>query len=206
MVEDRKLLLMALADGEPDAVAVAQPRLDPVETAYVADLCAERALLRAAFPAETVGLEPARATLEAAFAARQHPRAPSARAMWLPLAASVLTAIVVGGGTVLIAERRAEDTASRAIAAFRADQQLQAAAFVEAMDRHASGQSVAWINPESATSGSVTPLRTFRAADGRWCREYRKELVAPGGTERSLDIACREGDAWLPTSRADADI
>ena len=38
MVEDRKLLLMALADGEPDAVAVAQPRLDPAETAYVADL------------------------------------------------------------------------------------------------------------------------------------------------------------------------
>ena len=206
MDEDRKLILMALADGEFDAASAKQPRLDPAEAAYVADLCAERALLRAAFPPETDGLEQARATLAAGFAARRRRERAWTRSHWLPLAASVLVAMVVGGGTLLVADWRAGRTAEREIQAFRADQRLQAAAFAEAMDRRASGQSVAWTNPDGGTSGHVTPLRTFRAADGRWCREYRQELIAPGGKERSVGIACREAEGWRPTDAADTDI
>ena len=206
MDEDRKLILMALADGEFDAASAKQPRLDPAEAAYVADLCAERALLRAAFPPETDGLERARATLAAGFAARRRRERAWTRSHWLPLAASVLVAMVVGGGTLLVADWRAGRTAEREIQAFRADQRLQAAAFAEAMDRRASGQSVAWTNPDGGTSGHVTPLRTFRAADGRWCREYRQELIAPGGKERSVGIACREAEGWRPTDDADTDI
>ena len=205
MDEDRKLILMALADGELDAAAN-QPRLGPAEAAYVADLCAERALLRAAFPPESQGLERTRASLTAAFAARRRRERAWTQSRWLPLAASVLVAMVVGGGTLLVADWRAGRTAEREIQAFKADQRLQAAAFAEAMDRRASGQSVAWTNPDFGTSGNVTPLRTFRAADGRWCREYRRELIAPGGKERSVGIACREAEGWRPTDAADADI
>lgn len=41
---------------------------------------------------------------------------------------------------------------------------------------------------------TVTPLLSFRAADGRYCREFR--LIAGDATMNRDGIACRTGDAW----------
>jgi RNA polymerase sigma factor (sigma-70 family) len=134
---------------------------------------------------------------DAAFSARAR------RQGWawsgLPIAASVVTALIVGGGAVLLAEHRAEDAAARMVAAFAADRQLSAAAFTQALDRQVSGQSVSWHNPDTGSGGSVTPLRTFRAADGRYCREYEQRMTAAGGSELRTGIACRDGRGWRPT-------
>ncbi len=203
MDQERKLRLMRLMDGEldpdPGPGASLVPRLADVEAAYVGTLSADRALLRALFPATTEGQAAPQRVIESAFAARGR-RAASPWRVALPIAASILTAIVVGAGAVLVADRRAEDTAGRLVAAFARDQQLRAAAFTEALDRTMSGRSIAWQNPDSGSSGTVTPLRSFRSVDGRWCREYEQFLIAPGGHERITGIACRVAGGWLPTT------
>lgn len=200
MDEDRKLELMRLVDGElrtADAGAIAASlRGDPGAADYVAGLSADRALLRAALPLDDAPTPGALRALDRAFAARG--RSTRSRHLGLPIAASLLTAMVVGAGSVLVAERRAEDAAARVMAAMAQDRQLGEAAFVEALDREVSGKSVSWRNPDSGSSGATTPLRTFRAADGRYCREYEQSRMAPGGTERVTGIACREADGWRP--------
>ena len=104
----------------------------------------------------------------------------------------------MAGGTVLLAEHRAEQTAARLFASFADDQKLRLAAFAEALDRSISGESVAWRNSESGSRGTVTPLRTFQATDGRWCREYRQDLELSAGRQRITGIACRDASGWLP--------
>jgi surface antigen len=200
MDEERRIVLMRIADGECDQHdaedIVRRGGLSAEDAAYVAGLVMERTLLKAAFPVERSDDAALRSTLDRAFAVRRQ-----ARASWrigVPLAASILAAAVVGGGTILLAEHRAEQTAARLLATFADDQKLRLAAFAEALDRSISGQSVAWRNPASGSTGTVTPLRTFQAADGRWCREYRQELELAGGRRRVTGVACRDAGGWLP--------
>lgn len=196
---DRRTLLTRLADGEATPAELREAaawRDDSEAVAMLAELAGERALLRAAFPLEGEGHAAARRAIDDGFAARRRPL----RRSWsaLPIAASVAAALIVGGGAVYLAERRAEDTAARMIAAFAQDRAMSAAAFTDALDRQVSGHSVAWHNPDTGSSGSVTPLRTFRAADGRYCREYQQLLAMPGGNERRTGVACREAQGWRP--------
>ncbi len=200
MDDERKVVLMCMVDGEvdrSDAAALARGRqLSTEDCEYVAMLVAERALLKAAFPVERSASAADQRMLDRAVARR-----PRTRISWriaAPLAASILAIAVMAGGTVLLAEHRAEQTAARLFASFADDQKLRLAAFAEALDRTISGQSVAWRNSESGSRGTVTPLRTFQAADGRWCREYRQQLQVPGGDEQMTGIACREDGGWLP--------
>ena len=201
MDEAQKLMLMRLVDGDlgaEEAAAAAAPcRQQPEAAAYLADLVHDRAVLRAAFPPEGDGVAGLVAAIDRGFAERRRPHRFLSRAA-LPIAASVLTAMLVGTGAVLLADRQAEDTAARVVAALGRDRQLTAAAFGEALDTQLSGQSVDWRNPDSGSSGSVTPLRTFRASDGRWCREYAQSEAGPGGSERLTGIACRDAQGWRP--------
>lgn len=65
----------------------------------------------------------------------------------------------------------------------------EGARFNQAMMTAASMQQVAL-----GEGNSVTPLLSFRAADGRYCREFR---LAAAKAENSRDgIACRTGGAW----------
>lgn len=202
MDEDEKLLLMRLVDGElaDDEVALAAARCvaSPQAAAFVAAATADRALLRAAFPPEHGDTSDAMTVIERSLAARRRPANHNAWRAALPIAASVLLALVVGAGGVLLVDRRAEDTASRVVAALTRDRELTAAAFVEALDKQVSGQSVAWRNPDTGSNGTITPVRTFRAADGRWCRQYEERLDVAGSSEQRSGIACRDGDGWRP--------
>lgn len=49
-----------------------------------------------------------------------------------------------------------------------------------------TGRSLAPV--QLADGSTVTPTLTVRAADGRWCREYRQEAV--------VGLACREDGSW----------
>lgn len=57
-----------------------------------------------------------------------------------------------------------------------------------------SGTQVRWDDSASGASGSITPLRVFRTADGQWCRRF--VLTVAGGRDPGVfnRIACRHAD------------
>lgn len=62
----------------------------------------------------------------------------------------------------------------------------------EALERRASGEAVAWRAPSSGRTGTVVPLRTLKAADGRYCRDYRETVAVSGKARERTGRACRE--------------
>lgn len=64
----------------------------------------------------------------------------------------------------------------------------------KALEAAPSGQSVEWKNPDSGNYGSITPTRTFKADDGRYCREYTQNITVGGKQERAYGKACRQPD------------
>ncbi len=79
----------------------------------------------------------------------------------------------------------------------RADQQYAHQAGQRAFESAPSGQPVAWNNPDSGHSGTVTPTRTYEAAPGQFCREYQTSVNIGGQIEQAYGTACRQPDgSW----------
>lgn len=57
-----------------------------------------------------------------------------------------------------------------------------------------SNQTMAWQNPDYGTAYQVTPVRTFQANDGRYCREYQALATVGGRREQAYGTACRTPD------------
>jgi surface antigen len=77
------------------------------------------------------------------------------------------------------------------------DRRLAAEATHRALEAAPSGQSVAWRNPDSGHDGTVTPIRTYQAAGGDYCREYQATVTIEGRQERGYGTACRQPDgSW----------
>jgi len=71
----------------------------------------------------------------------------------------------------------------------RATQQAQAAPI---------GQTIAWNNPDSGNSGTITPRQDGYDAGGRYCREYETTVTIDGRVERATGTACRQADgSWM---------
>ena len=80
------------------------------------------------------------------------------------------------------------------------DKTMAAEAANRAFETAPSGHAVAWNNPDSGHSGSVTPVRTFQS-NGTYCREYQQTVTIDGKPERSYGTACRQPDgSWKITS------
>lgn len=60
------------------------------------------------------------------------------------------------------------------------------------------GQSIAWNNPDSGHSGTVTPVRDGTdTSSGAYCREYQTTVDVGGKTEKAYGTACRQPDgSW----------
>lgn len=56
------------------------------------------------------------------------------------------------------------------------------------------GQQIAWSNPDSGNSGTVTPRREGRDMAGNTCREYETTITVDGKTERATGTACKQPD------------
>lgn len=66
-----------------------------------------------------------------------------------------------------------------------------------ALNTGPAGKTSRWSNPESGSSGSVTPQPAYRNADGRLCREYQETVQAKGQTQTGYRTACQEADgSW----------
>ncbi len=51
-----------------------------------------------------------------------------------------------------------------------------------------------WRNPDSGHYGSVTPKKTYRSAEGQYCREYQQTVVIGGEEHQAYGTACRQPD------------
>lgn len=60
------------------------------------------------------------------------------------------------------------------------------------------GQTIAWNNPESGNSGTITPTRDGTDQTGRYCREYQTTVTVDGQVERAHGTACQQADgSWV---------
>ena len=56
-------------------------------------------------------------------------------------------------------------------------------------------QPVAWNNPKSGNSGSITPVREGKnTSTGEYCREYETTISVAGKSEKAFGTACRQPD------------
>ena len=74
------------------------------------------------------------------------------------------------------------------------DKQMAAQAAANAFEHNRTGQTAAWKNPDSGNSGSITPTKTYQAAGGKYCREYRQDVVIDGEKQQAYGTACRASD------------
>ena len=74
----------------------------------------------------------------------------------------------------------------------RADHAYAQEASYQALEFAPTGQQVAWNNPDSGHYGSVTPVRTWQAGGGQFCREYSHNVTIDGRLERLHGTACRD--------------
>jgi surface antigen len=93
------------------------------------------------------------------------------------IAASVIGGLLVGGLVGNLLDER--------------DKRLQAEAAQRAFETAPSGQSVAWKNPDSGHSGTVTPTKTVQAPSG-YCRDYQATVEIEGKQEKATGRACRQ--------------
>ena len=59
------------------------------------------------------------------------------------------------------------------------------------------GEEVAWSNPDTGNSGSVTAGDTYQNADGQDCRSFETTVNAEGDARTAEGVACRmEDGSW----------
>ena len=56
------------------------------------------------------------------------------------------------------------------------------------------GQPIAWNNPDSGNSGTVTALKDGTSSSGAYCREYQTTVTIDGKTEQAFGTACQRAD------------
>ncbi len=77
------------------------------------------------------------------------------------------------------------------------DKKMAAETAHRALETAPTGTSVAWQNPDTGNSGTVTPTRTYQTANGTYCREYQQTVVIDGKPEQVKGTACRQPDgSW----------
>lgn len=79
----------------------------------------------------------------------------------------------------------------------RADQQYMAQTTQRTLESAPSGQATTWSNPDSGHSGTVTPVRTYQAPSGQYCREFQQTVMVGGESQQAYGTACRQPDgSW----------
>lgn len=75
-----------------------------------------------------------------------------------------------------------------------ADRLAAARSTQKALETVPSGQSLPWRNPKTGHHGSVTPIRTYPVASGKYCREFQETIVVGGRRQKAYGTACRQPD------------
>ena len=64
----------------------------------------------------------------------------------------------------------------------------------DALEYNKSGTPASWSNPDSGNSGTTVPTRTYKTAEGKYCREFETTISIQGKSEKAYGTACREPD------------
>jgi len=103
----------------------------------------------------------------------------------------VLLTIAAGGCTTMDgAVPPAEDRIPASAMEIRAG----AATVQVVLERYPSGTVGVWIDPETATTGTITPIRTYRSASSTYCREFLSEMERANRKYSEEAVGCRTGD------------
>ena len=79
----------------------------------------------------------------------------------------------------------------------KADQAYAAQTYQTTLEQAPVGQTNTWVNPDSGNQGSYTPVKTYQADNGRYCREFQQTVTVGGQTESAYGTACRQPDgSW----------
>jgi surface antigen len=76
----------------------------------------------------------------------------------------------------------------------RADRLYASRAEYEALEHTPTGSSTPWRNPDTGHYGSVTPIETYEAAGGQYCREFQHQAQIGGRSRDVYGTACRTPD------------
>jgi surface antigen len=64
-------------------------------------------------------------------------------------------------------------------------------------------ETTGWINPDTGTEGTFTPVATHEGPGGQICREYSITAIIGGREEQVYGIACRQPDgSWMEANSA----
>ncbi|WP_193369308.1 RT0821/Lpp0805 family surface protein [Pelagibius marinus] len=196
--------IAAYVDGqlEPEAMAGIAEHLmqDPEALARVRALHGDCALLRAAYQEAAEAPPPPEllAAIDRGFAERAQRSRRAGPSPRFALAAAIALAVVGTLAGYLAGEYRLRSELEVIAARQAEDQRILAAAIERALEHTASGEPVAWQNPDSGSYGQVIPVRTYRSKSDHWCREYLASKVANDIEQKTRAIACRAGDGdWV---------
>ncbi|MDP6951732.1 MAG: RT0821/Lpp0805 family surface protein [Alphaproteobacteria bacterium] len=76
----------------------------------------------------------------------------------------------------------------------KADQAYAAQTYNQTLEHAPVGQTNTWVNPDSGNEGSYTPVKTYQADSGQYCREFQQTITVSGQTESAYGTACRQPD------------
>ena len=66
----------------------------------------------------------------------------------------------------------------------------------KALESTPTGTPVAWTNPDTGHSGTITPVKTYQSG-GTYCREFQSNVVIDGKPDKAWGTACRQPDgSW----------
>jgi surface antigen len=69
--------------------------------------------------------------------------------------------------------------------------------FSQSFEHVADRETVAWMDPVEGVHYAVTPTRTVKSSDGRYCREYAARATVNGQAAGIFGTACRQPDgSW----------
>lgn len=63
-----------------------------------------------------------------------------------------------------------------------------------AFENEPVGSGTTWRNPDNGNHGTITPTRTYRTAEGTYCREFEQTINVGGDREQAYGTACRQPD------------
>lgn len=117
----------------------------------------------------------------------------------LPLAAAVAGLLLGLGGGFQYSETSTNKALQQASLSQAQDQIAMNTALNKALEVNLSGNELAWRNPDSGRTALFTPVRTYQDKDGKYCREYRKDVTSNNQTETTYGLACRTDEGTWKT-------
>ena len=196
-------LLMAYADGELDVEASQQIETelqrDPELAEWVAGYQRDAALLKTALQSALNATPGAPPDLEDSTQEQAAPprsaigRRPSEHALPWALAAG-MAALALGTNLDRLPGLSTTPLVTAKMRSSPSDLRYERETLDASLETSVSGVSLEWRNPDTGSSGEITPVRTFQTADGRYCREYQEIQWLSHGREERGGIACRQSD------------